>query len=345
MNSSKNRDRRLSTHDLASAAAAPITRRTFVGACGALAVTSVVSLRAAAEQPTGGGDREAGFRFLFMSDFHLRREFNSSEGMAKALTAAMQLDPKPAFIVTGGDLCQNLRDQTLEQCQEMADLFVKTWKQHVDVPTYHALGNHDPAGWGKGFESFPGGADHPLFGFKLMQQKLNMPKLSHSFDHRGWHFVVVHNAKVADQPGSGKIIGEFEEETLAFLRDDLSRNRGKPTMLFGHYPPVTAIEFFNGEAKQADDGWTLGYGRAARNPAALVEAIGDANVKAFFSGHIHRLDRITAKDQHFICSGSVSGDQWRGPDVDTEEGFGVIDCRSDGTFDYRYHEYGWDAKQ
>ena len=42
----------------------------------------------------------------------------------------------------------------------------------------------------------------------------------------------------------------------------------------------------------------------------------------------------------FVVTGR---DQWRGPDVDTEEGFAVIDCRPDGTFDYRYHEYGWDA--
>jgi 3',5'-cyclic AMP phosphodiesterase CpdA len=280
-----------------------------------------------------------------MTDFHLRREFGSSEGMARALSAAMNLDPKPAFIVTGGDLCQNLRDQTVEQCQEMADLFVKLWQEHVDVPTYHALGNHDVAGWGTGLNSFAGGVNHPLFGFRLLQQKLNIPSLSHSFDHNVWHFVIVHNAKPAEPAGSGAVIGEFDEESLAFLRDDLSKNKHKPTMLFGHYPPVTAIEFFNGEAKHNDEQkrWELGYARATRNPMALIEAIGDANVKAFFSGHIHRLDQIEVKGQRLICAGSASGDQWRGPDVDTEEGFAIIDCRPDGSFDYRYHDYGWNA--
>jgi hypothetical protein len=303
-----------------------------------LGALSATSLRAQ-QAPVAG----ANFRFVFMPDFHLRRDLRSAEGMAKALDAAMKLRPKPAFVVTGGDLCQNLRDQTLEQCTEMADLFVKLWKQHVDVPTYHGLGNHDPAGWGRGLESFPNGKDHPQFGFRLMQQKLNLPDLSHSFDHGDWHFVIVHNAKLADQPG--RVIGEFEQQTLAFLREDLSRHRDKPTMLFGHYPPVTAIEFFTGEAKNNDEAlrWELPYGRATKNPAALIDAVAGANIRAFFSGHIHRLDRIVAKGQTFICAGSVSGDQWRGPDVDTEEGFGVIDCRPDGTFDYEYFEYGWDA--
>lgn len=107
-----------------------------------------------------------------------------------------------------------------------------------------------------------------------------------------------------------------------------------------------AIEFFEGEAKHNDEQarWELAYGRATRNLMALVDAIGDANARAFFSGHIHRLDRIEAKGQTLICARSVSGNQWRGPDVDTDEGFAVIDCRSDDTFDYRYHAYGWDVK-
>jgi hypothetical protein len=129
------------------------------------------------------------------------------------------------------------------------------------------------------------------------------------------------------------------------LHDDLARNGQRPTLLFGHYPPVSAIEFFTGEAKQKEQAWELGYSRACRNPMDLVAAIGNANVKAFFSGHIHRLDRIEAKGQTFICAGSVSGDQWRGPDVDTQEGFAIVDCRADGTFSYRYHDYGWDAQR
>jgi hypothetical protein len=42
-----------------------------------------------------------------------------------------------------------------------------------------------------------------------------------------------------------------------------------------------------------------------------------------------------------ICSGSVSGHQWGGPRLGTPEGFGVLDCRPDGTLDYRYQPHGW----
>lgn len=283
----------------------------------------------------------AAFRFVFMPDFHLRREYASAHGMETALKAAMALDPKPAFVVTGGDLCQNLRDQSLEECTEMADLFIQLWTKHVDVPTYHALGNHDPAGWGKGKDGFPGGESHPQFGFNLLKTKLKLPGLYYSFDHAGWHFVILNNVKLTTL---GEYIGEFDGEQLDWLRKDLGAVGSKPTILFAHIPCITAIEFMNGEAKAGEKGWELGFKRACRNPMALVDAIGQSNVQAIFSGHIHRLDRIEVKGQTFICAGSVSGDQWRGPDVDTEEGFAIIDCDADGQFDYQYFKYGWDAK-
>jgi hypothetical protein len=126
---------------------------------------------------------------------------------------------------------------------------------------------------------------------------------------------------------------------MAFVRAELATAPEQPTMIIGHYPAVTAIEFFGGDAEAEGRAWSLGFSRATRNPMALVEAIGDANVKAVLSGHIHRLDRIEVKGLTFVCSGSVSGAQWRGPDVDTPPGITVVDCRADGGFDLNYHPY------
>lgn len=275
-------------------------------------------------------------RFLFMPDLHLRRDRNSPKGIEASLNAAMKLNPKPQFIVTGGDLIDDMRSMTPEQADEMAALFQRIWRDNTDLPTYHALGNHDVAGLTN--DEFP--PDHPLFGAQFLKEKLAMPGLFYSFDREGWHFVVLYNVEITPDK---KMIGAFSKEQMAFLKDDLAGNAGKPTFVIGHYPPVSAIEFFDGNAKQEDSAWQLGYGRACRNPMALIEAIGDADVKAFFSGHIHRLDRIEAKGQTFICAGSVSGDKWKGPQVDTPEGFAVVDCGVDGSYDYQYTDYGWKA--
>lgn len=76
------------------------SRRAFLAGGGAALAAGLVG--AASETVA-----ENGFRFVFMPDFHLRREFGSAEGMTKALKAAMGLTPKPAFVVTGVDLCHS----------------------------------------------------------------------------------------------------------------------------------------------------------------------------------------------------------------------------------------------
>ena len=54
--------------------------------------------------------------------------------------------------------------------------------------------------------------------------------------------------------------------------------------------------------------------------------------------------RINAdKPLTFICADPVSGAKWTGKEVDTEEGFAMVDCYDEGSFDYAYYDYGWEA--
>ena len=66
-------------------------------------------------------------------------------------------------------------------------------------------------------------------------------------------------------------------------------------------------------------------------------------VRAFISGHLHLVERLELMGHSYICSGSVSGHQWNGPRMGTPEGFGVFDCRTDGTFDFHCQSHGWKA--
>jgi DNA repair exonuclease SbcCD nuclease subunit len=277
------------------------------------------------------------FRFVFLPDIHLMREHRSAEGMAACLDAVERLDPKPEFLVTGGDLIDSLRHKDLKEANALADLFVKTWHEHTKLPVYHCLGNHDPAGWGEG--SVP--QEHPQFGFNLLKDKLGMDKLFYSFDYKSWHFVVLLNITLTTP---GEYISEFSDEQMKFLKADLAQHKDRPTMIFAHFPAVSAIEFFDGRAEVENGEWALGIDRMTRNPMALIQAVEGANVKAVMSGHIHRRDRIDAAGLTFICSGSVSGAKWTGHDHETPEGFGIVDCNEDGTYDYEYHDYNWNAE-
>ncbi|MBA4158652.1 MAG: metallophosphoesterase [Gemmatimonadetes bacterium] len=320
------------------------SRRDFVKVIGAAVLgagAAPLSLATPVRAQTGALKApEGGFRFVFMPDTHLRREYRAAEGLAAALQAAERLNPRPAFFMTGGDLCHDLRGEDLEDARALADQFAETGRRNTSIPTYHMLGNHDAAGWGEG--DVP--EDHPDYRFGLMQRVLDLGRRYYSFDQGGWHFVIVDNIRLTE-PGSH--IGWVDEEQLVWLRDDLHRNRERPTMVAMHVPPVTSIEFLSdrGERDTEENEWRIGFDRKSGNPEELIEALNGGNVRAVLSGHIHLVERIDMMGQTFLCLGSVSGQQWMGPrqGFRTAEGFGVIDVRPDGTYDWNYQSFGWQA--
>ncbi len=320
---------------------AAATRRDFVKGASAAALGAGLGLwPAAAEGRAERGDGSASFRFVYFPDVHLRDEFRSDEGMAAALQAVERLRPKPAFLWTGGDLCHDLRSLDLEAARRRADRFVEIWNDSTSIPAYHLLGNHDAAGWGAG--AIP--PDHPDFAFGLMQRVLDLNRRYYSFDHGGWHFVVVDNVH---RTTPGKHVGFVDEEQLDWLRADLRDNRRKPAMVAMHVPPLTAVEFLTSRPERdLENGrWQIGFDRMSRNPEALLEALEEGDVRAVLSGHLHLVERLELAGQTFLCLGSVSGQQWMGPraGMDTAEGFAVFDLRPGGGFEWSYEGFGWQA--
>ena len=197
-----------------------MTRRCFISSAGAasaavaLSPLAVSSLRAAENQP-------ARFRFAFMPCVHLRRDLRSPEGFASALRAVRKLSPAPDFILTGGDMCHNMRDQTLEQSVEITDLFLKTYKDNCSLPAHHCLGNHDLAAWNKVADA----ASDPRYGKNLTVQKFGMKDRYYSFDHKGWHFVVLDYLRVTEP---GKFTAEIDPEQNGVAARRSGQKQGAP---------------------------------------------------------------------------------------------------------------------
>jgi 3',5'-cyclic AMP phosphodiesterase CpdA len=307
------------------------TRRALIATGAALATTS--TLPALAQPATASA-----FRLVFMPCIHLRRDRRSSEGLAAALQAVEALDPRPRLIVTGGDLCHDLRSQSYEQAQEMLDLFKRIWADNTRIPTRHLLGNHDWVGWSRPEAD---GSD-PRYGLGLPLRALGMERNWYAFDEGGWRFVLLDDV---DMTRKGRFVGTVPEDQLAFLRAQVTEDPRRPVLVFTHVPIITATEFYGGRAELRDDTWRLASNRLVDNSRAVLDAVQGGNVRAFASGHIHELDRIEVAGHRFICSGAVSGQQWGGQRIagplGTPEGFGVFDLRPDGSFDYRYQTYGW----
>lgn len=313
-----------------------ITRRRFI-------LSGAVALATVALSPLGGrGARAAekrsrGFRLVFMPCIHLRRDLHSPAGFAAALRAVRKLSPAPDFILTGGDMCHNLRDQSLEESAEVADLFLNIYKENCSLPVHHCLGNHDLAAWNKVAEA----ADDPRYGKQLVVQKFGIKNRYYSFDHGGWHFAVLDYLRVIKP---GEFAAEIDADQLAWLREDLAKHRAQPAIVVTHAPVVSAVELFTDRAKRTDEALAVPFGRVISNAPAVVEVAKAGNVRAFISGHLHLVERLELLGHTFICSGSASGHQWTGPRMGTPEGFGVFDCHADGTFGFRYESYGWKAE-
>ena len=312
-----------------------VTRRTFLtrlGGTSGAAVALPFLVGSARAQPAA----QRGFRFAFLPCIHLRRDLRSPEGFAHALRTVRQLTPAPEFLLTGGDMCHNLRDQTIAQSVEVTDLFLELCREHCALPAHHCVGNHDLAAWSQASTA----ASDPLYGKQLTVKKLGMRDRFYSFDHAGWHFVVLDYLRVN---APGHFTAEVDPEQLAWLGEDLARAQARPTIIVTHAPVLSAVELLSDRAVRTAEALSVPFGRVISNGPALIEAAKSGNVRAFISGHLHLVERLELMDRSFICSGSVSGHQWTGPRLGTPAGFGVFDCHPDGTFAFRYEPHGWKA--
>jgi len=281
----------------------------------------------------------ASFRFAFLTDLHLLQggALRSVEGIVACLAAVEKLDPRPDFILVGGDLVHSTRDLTLPGAETALDFFFQLWNDHTDLPTHWTFGNHDLAGTNNPYAP-PG---DPEYGKGLFQNRLQLPRLFYSFDCKGWHFVVLDD--IALQPDHG-YIGELFEDELAFLKADLDAHRSTPTLVCSHIPIASNLPLglllahgINDNHKPAPKNLIC------TNGSALLDNIPGHNIRAVLAGHLHFHEQMDRNGVRLINSGAVCGNYWQGPMHGCPEGFGVVDLGADGSVAFDYRTYGWSA--
>jgi 3',5'-cyclic AMP phosphodiesterase CpdA len=283
--------------------------------------------------------RAASFRFAFVTDLHLLQggALRSVEGIVACLAAVEKLNPRPDFILVGGDLVHNTCDFTLPGAVSAFDFFIQIWNRHTDLPTHWAFGNHDLAGTNNPYAS----RDDKDYGKGLFQNRLRLPRLFYSFDCKGWHFVVLDD--IAPQPGHG-YIGELFEDELAFLKTDLDAHRATPTIVCAHIPIASNLPFNLLLAQGVTDNHKPPpKNLVCTNGDALIEDAPGHNIRAILSGHLHYYETLDRNGVRLINSGAVCGNYWRGPRYGCPEGFGVVDLGADGSVAFDYRTFGWKA--
>jgi predicted MPP superfamily phosphohydrolase len=317
---------------------ATYTRRRFLrqlAGAGAVAATGLDAVLGQTPPPAN----PAAFRFAFLTDLHLMKEpaYRSEAGIAQCLEAVENLSPRPEFILVGGDLVNRARDLTIREAEKKYDQFLNLWHSHTSLPARWTFGNHDLVGTSNPSVS----PTDPHYAKGLFKERFQLPHLFYGFDWKGWHFVVLDD--IAPQPDHS-YIGRLFEDEFAFLKTDLDAHRAMPTIVCTHIPTMSdlplGLYFAHAAANQK---YPTPANLVCTNAQRLFDDFPGHNVRAVLSGHLHHLEKFDAQGVHFVTSGAVCGNYWKGSVLGCPEGFGVVDLGADGSVAFDYRTYGWKA--
>ena len=248
-----------------------ISRRNFLKQMGALTAVSTMPLSLV---ELSFADPTKNFMFAFISDAHIQHISGSKfvrnwdRGLIRAVAETNLLQPKPEFVVFGGDLAQLGTKPELDHGAEML--------AKLDYKTYCVLGEHD-------YYLDLGEYWSELFGDHY-----------YSWDHKGIHFVVLNSILTYDEwtherwptaeqrmlemagldnpNGSPFMVGEKQRKWLE--KDLESIDKNTPVVLFSHSP-----------IQKIYKGWNF-WTEDAEEVQALLKPFDDVTV---VYGHVHQI--------------------------------------------------------
>lgn len=202
------------------------------------------------------GSQQESFSFAYISDAHIEQVKGAGFvrdrdlGLIRAVEETNRLDPKPDFVVFGGDLAQLGRPAELDHGAEILSA--------LDCPAWCVMGEHD-------YYLDLGEHWSRLFGPRY-----------YSFDHKGVHFVVLNSILTYDEwtfdrwptaeqrmlamtgltspDGSPFMVGDRQRD---WLKQDLAKLRtDTPLVVLSHAPLqkiFRAWNFWTEDAEQVQD--------------------------------------------------------------------------------------------
>lgn len=266
------------------------------------------------------------FEFVFFTDTHIEPELNAAQGCDLCFQKIAAL--KPDFAVMGGDHVYDALSVDASRATQVFDLYKKT-EQVLGMPLHHAIGNHDVFGINAKSGVAPADAG---YGKKMYEDR--MGRTYYSFNHKGWHFVVLDSI----QPTEDRMWeARIDEKQLAWLADDLKGLRPlTPVIGVVHVPLVTAFATYTTEEIRPQKYNTL----TVANAPQVLAAFDNHNVVAVLQGHLHVNEQIQYKNTRYITGGAVCGNWWHGPRMGFAEGFTIVSV-SHGAISTRYETSGF----
>ncbi len=246
------------------------TRREFLKGTGAALAASMLPVSMV---ELAFADSSKNFTFAYISDSHIQHiegtKFvrNWDRGLIRAVAETNLLDPKPDFVVFGGDLAQLGMKEELDHGAEML--------AKLDYKTYCVMGEHDY-----------------YLDMGKYWSKLYGPHY-YSWNHKGVHFVTLNSILTYDEwnnkwpspmqrmiemagldnpNGSPFMVGK---EQIEWLKKDLAKvSKDTPVVVFSHSP-----------IQKIYKGWNF-WTEDAEEVQALLQPFDNATV---VYGHVHQI--------------------------------------------------------
>jgi len=318
-----------------------ISRRTWLkqgAATGAAAIMAASSGGVAlAAQPAA--DRKRVLRLAHLTDVHVQPELGAEQGLVACLHHAQSLSDPPQLILTGGDVVMDVMGNDAGRAKTQADIWRRALKNECSLPVRSCIGNHDVWGWNKKGSKTRG--DEALWGKSWAEDLLGLTKRYYSFDEAGWRFIALDSTF----PDGSSYTAKLDEAQFDWLNKTLEATPATtPVLVFSHIPILSAAAFLDGESEKSGN-W--------RVPGAWmhidVRRIKDLflkhpQVRLCLSGHLHLVDQVLYNGVAYCCNGAVCGSWWEGDNQECDEGYGVVDLFSDGSFENRYVGFGWQPR-
>jgi 3',5'-cyclic-AMP phosphodiesterase len=250
------------------------------------------------------------FTFAFLTDIHIKQDSNAMIGFNMAIDTVNKL--KPDFVITGGDLIMDALGVQQSKADSLAMLY-KTVVSKFTMPVYNTKGNHDMFGVYKESGVNP---DNPEYGNKFFE--LYFGKRYYSFNHKGWHFLILDDVKITDDR---KYEGYIDDNELAWIKEDISHiDSITPIVLTAHIPFISTYGATIDAAKGASQSDLI-------NVKQVLELFAHHNLKLVLQGHLHYFEDIKENQIHFIIGGAISGFSWKDSVNHNKEGFVMVSVK------------------
>lgn len=270
------------------------------------------------------------FSFIFLTDIHYQQERGAAEGFEVAVDRINELEAD--FVMTGGDLVFDVLRGNYDRSDSLFSMF-KNASKRLKPPIYHCVGNHDLFGI---YEESPEDASHPDYKYGMFKRYFG--KTYYSFDHKGWHFIVLNSLDERNQ----RYVGTINEPQIEWLKDDLSKvDKKTPIAITSHIPFLTLYRHVYEPDKPAS-------AKYVENTDEVLDLFGGHNLKLVLQGHMHWIEDLNVQNKtRFITGGSLAGrPSWRRKDdrgdgkYYNQEGFMHFTIKGE-EIDWEYKDIGW----